>query len=858
MSTDLRLQVIMDLVERVTAPLKRVDERTKKTSQALREARGQLQLLDKQQAAIKGLQSQQAAMRESANKLAVLKQQLQAVSTAQNGHGMAVKKAQKAVDLQTEALAKQRAKAFELRKTLTALGVNRVSDSQRRMTADIAAANAAIAEQKDRFNQLAKAKRLAEEANAAHAKHMKHAGYLAGSGSATVVAGTAMSLPVTVGLRGYSRFEDAMLGVARQVEGARDDNGNLTRTYFDMANEIKRLSTTIPLATTEIARIVEAGARMGIQGKENLLSFARTTAMTAAAFDLPVDEVGEQMGKLAELYKIPIPAISTLGDVINHLDDNALSKGGDIINVMQRIAGTAAGVNMSAREAAALGSSFLSLGASPEVAGTASNAMIRELSIASMQSKQFQQGLKKLGLDAKSIQVSMPKNATGTILMVLDKIKAVSGDQRIELATRLFGKEYGDDAAKLAENLDEYRRQLKLVNDERAKGSMRREGDARSSTLSAQGQILSNKASNLISGLGESIAEDAKSIMEWLGRITERLSKWVSENPVLVRNIMRAIAVVAALTVAMGSFLITIAAIFGPFKLLTFMLGRMGMSFSFMSTALRIASLAFKFLGNTLLSVGRLMLANPVLLVIAAIAGAAYLIYTNWDTIKAWFLDLWDKIGKGVDDAFKWIGQVIGNFSPLDLIYSAFAGLLRWLGIDMPAKFTDFGSMLMTGLINGIRSKLAAVKDAVGEAATGAINRFKDLLGIKSPSRVFLAAGANVADGAALGIQRNTRSVRDAAAALAAATAIGLPGLAGAAAPGLAPLASPRIDARPPLASRAGAAQVIVQGDTITIQLPGGGGNDLQAMTRAITAELDRREAAKHARIRSALADIHS
>lgn len=39
-----------------------------------------------------------------------------------------------------------------------------------------------------------------------------------------------------------------------------------------------------------------------------------------------------------------------------------------------------------------------------------------------------------------------------------------------------------------------------------------------------------------------------------------------------------------------------------------------------------------------------LLIANPVGLVIAAIAGAAWLIYENWEPIKAWFAELWGEV----------------------------------------------------------------------------------------------------------------------------------------------------------------------------------------------------------------------
>ena len=54
---------------------------------------------------------------------------------------------------------------------------------------------------------------------------------------------------------------------------------------------------------------------------------------------------------------------------------------------------------------------------------------------------------------------------------VLEKIKKLKAEDQMTVTTQLFGKEYGDDAAKLANNLDVLYRQLKLVNAEKSKGS---------------------------------------------------------------------------------------------------------------------------------------------------------------------------------------------------------------------------------------------------------------------------------------------------------------------------------------------------------------------------------------------------
>ena len=359
-------------------------------------------------------------------------------------------------------------------------------------------------------------------------------------------------------LKAASKFEDAMLGVAKQLDGARDAQGNLTPTFFKMREEIQALGRTIPMATNDLAEMTAAGLRMGVAGDE-VIDFVKTSSMMAAAFELPAGKLAEEMGKIAGVYKIPIKEIGGLADAINYLDDNAQSQGGDIIEVMKRIGGVATMVGMSAKDAAALGSTFLTLGASAEVAATASNAVIRELSVAASQPKRFHDALDALGLKSKDVQAGMVKDATGTIQMVLEKLnsKEISDEKRLTIATMLFGKEYGDDVAKLAGGIEEYRRQLKLANSEEAKGSMARESAARDKTMSAQWQMLNNQIQEAMVVIGEQLMPAAKEIMGVAGVVLEDLTKWAKNNGPLLRDIFN-----TAMKMA-GAFMVAKTAMLG-------------------------------------------------------------------------------------------------------------------------------------------------------------------------------------------------------------------------------------------------------------------------------------------------------
>ncbi|EED65658.1 phage tail tape measure protein [Comamonas testosteroni] len=134
----------------------------------------------------------------------------------------------------------------------------------------------------------------------------------------------------------------------------------------------------------------------------------------------------------------------------------------------------------------------------------------------------------------------------------------------------------------------------------------------------------------------------------------------------------------------------------------------------------------------------------------------------------------WAALGGSFPAVLQNIGAAIMNWSPLALFYQAFAGVMSYFGVALPTKFSEFGANIIQGLVNGITSKLAMVREAVGGAADSAIGWFKEKLGIHSPSRVFLAAGVNVGEGAAIGIDRTVGMVRQSAAAMAMAAGVSL------------------------------------------------------------------------------------
>lgn len=139
-----------------------------------------------------------------------------------------------------------------------------------------------------------------------------------------------------------------------------------------------------------------------------------------------------------------------------------------------------------------------------------------------------------------------------------------------------------------------------------------------------------------------------------------------------------------------------------------------------------------------------------------------------------WLLEGISEIPKAFDGGLAGVAALILNFSPLSLFYKAFAGVMSYFGMELPGKFTEFGSMIIDGLVNGIRNKATAMKDAVVGLGSSIKSWFTGDLDIHSPSRVFMGYGANISEGAALGITGQADLVRKAALSMASQSRVNM------------------------------------------------------------------------------------
>ena len=622
---------------------------------------------------------------------------------------------------------------------------------------------------------------------------------LASSATATMAAIRGLADPAI-------KFESAMADVKKVV------NFDTPEQFKEMSNDILKLTRTIPMAGEEIAAIVAAGGQSGV-ARENLLGYAKDAATMGVAFDMAAGDAGEAMATMANVLGKPITEMAQFGDVINHLSDNANSKAADIVNVITRVGSDTRMLGLNEKQAAALGSTFLSMGKAPELAAQA----VKGMSSAFLQLKagDHAKELKQLGFTTKGFAAAMNKDAQGAISTFIERVKKLPKDKQYPLLAKVFGKQYADDVLLLAQNTGEYNRQLGLLQetDENGNfkymGSMQREFENRSNTTENKLIKLKSSLTEIATKIGNAFLPVITSFVENITPVIYSITEWVETNPQIMEWVLTIgggiSAVVGGLLALHSAFSFVSAGVL-PFLKLGKVLG--GFLGNFLFSAISKLSLGIGYLigyvmkgaimfGKAIFMMSRALLMNPIGLLITGIAVAAYFIYDNWAKIGPWFSELW----QNVSDAFSFAWSSITGFcstawanisnffsagisritttiltwSPLALFQQVFSTVLSWFGIDVPNKFSEFGKNMIDGLVNGIKNAWEGAKQIVSDLGEGIKGWFAEKLGIHSPSRVFKGYGVNVVEGLAIGMNKSTSIAENASDNLS--SAVGLNGV---------------------------------------------------------------------------------
>ncbi|WP_312958754.1 phage tail tape measure protein [Stutzerimonas nitrititolerans] len=809
MARDLNLKVNLQALDNATKPMRSVFVGAQGLGRSLRDARSDLKHLQAQQKDVssfrnlKGASEQTgAAMQANRERVKALSRELASTSTptkaltrdfqsaVRQGHALKQKHNEQQRELQG------------LRSKLGEAGIStrNLGQHERDLRTKVNQTNQAIAEQEGRLKRLTAQHKRLGQAKADYERTSALAGSMAATGAGGLATGSGILYAGARMMAPGLEFDASMSKV--QALARLDKNSPQMQALREQARQLG--------ASTQFT----AGQAADAQGFLAMAGFDPKSIQAAMPGMLDLAKAGDSgLAETADIasniltgFNLSASETGRLGDVLVGTFTRSNTNLQMLGETMKYAAPVAASVGQDIETVAAMAGKLGDAGIQGSMGGTALRAILNRLSAPP---KAAAKALDTLGISAVDAQGNLRDMPT-VLQEIYEKTKNMGDAERAGLLKHIAGEEAVAGMQVLVKQagtgaLQEFVSTLKATEGEAS-------ATARTMADNLRGDLdgLGSAWEDLGIQLQEQQNGPMREITQTLTGIIGGVKGWIAENPKLAANIVKTAVGVGILMAGMGGLTLAMASILGPFAMVRYGMMLFGIQGGGLATTLfNLGKTALPLVATGLRLVGAAAMANPVGVLIGTLALGAALIYANWSRVGPFFLGLWTEIKEGVAGGLAGIGALLLNFSPLGLLYRAFAGVMSYFGVDLPSKFSEFGGNIIQGLISGFTNMFPNLTAAISGAASSVISTFKGLLGIHSPSRVFAGLGgdtmAGLEQGLAAGEGGPLSQLAGTAKRLTAAgsVAVGI----GAAAPGMAAADLPSIDSRPPLAARSAAAK---------------------------------------------------
>ena len=335
-----------------------------------------------------------------------------------------------------------------------------------------------------------------------------------------------------------------------------------------------------------------------------------------------------------------------------------------------KYAGPVAGkLGISLEQAAAMAGVLANMGIRGSDAGTAMRASLARLA---SPPKAAAEALKELGVSVSDAGGKM--RPMEDVLADLYKATRKYGEvDRVSFFKDIAGEEAFTSFMALVDaagdgSLPKLRKEL-----EGARGEAERTAKVMANNLDGDLKSLGSAWEGLRIRIADLIDGPLRSVTQWLTRVVSRVTALAQAHPALTRQLLIAGGALLAMTATVGSLSLAIGVLAGP-------LAKLRLGFSLLTGSMNAVRVLPALWGMVTGSVSLLggaigALFSPVGLIVAALAGAAVLIWKYWDPIRAFFAGVFS----GIMERLNPLRETFERFGPVfDAIGSGISQVFNW------------------------------------------------------------------------------------------------------------------------------------------------------------------------------------
>ncbi|EPJ2980489.1 phage tail tape measure protein [Klebsiella pneumoniae] len=718
---NLRLQVVLNAVDKLTRPLKMAQASSKELASAVRQTREQLKRLNDAGGQIKSFDQLSQSLSRTSTELDQARLRAQMMTREMSALESPTKKQTAALETQWRAVSRLEQKQQQETRQMAAaraelyrLGISAGGGAREtaRITRETDRYNKQLAEQERRLRDVGERQRKLNAIRAKADKMRDVRNSLAGNGAGMMAAGVTTGATLLAPIRAYSESENA----ANQLAGSMMGLGGKIAPEFLQLNKLAiALGDRLPGTTADFQNMMTMLRRQGMSAQVILGGLGESAAYLGVQLQMAPTDAAEFAAKLQDATQTTEKDMMSLMDLIQR----GFYAGVDPGNMLQgfsKISSAMSILNKKGIEAAKTFAPLLVMADQASMAGESAGNAYRKIFQAALDAKKIKavnDDLKGTGI---KFNFSDGKGGFGgleNMYAQLSKLNKLTPERQMAIKKDLFGNDSETLQAldiMIQKGIDGYRETVaKLEN----QATLRERVEASLNTLGNKWEAAGGSFTNAMASIGETVAPVLKNIADWLGNLASALDGFVKRHPQLTAALFKIAAVFAVVATAAGVLSLALASILGPMAIVRVSAGVLGIKFA---SAFGLIKQVIGGAGQAILWLGRLMMANPILAIIGLIAMGAIYIWQNWETLGPKFKAMWDAISSGVSGAWAVIKQTIS--SKWDEILSDVAAL--------PAKFKEVGGAIIDGILSGInekwemlKSKLASVKSYLPDWMTG-------------------------------------------------------------------------------------------------------------------------------------------
>lgn len=387
-------------------------------------------------------------------------------------------------------------------------------------------------------------------------------------------------------------FESAMTGVAKTTDLTDEE-------FSEMSDAIMEMSTRIPASTEEIAAVAEAAGQLGIQ-KESLLDFTEVMTMLGTSTNMTAEDAATALAKFANITGMSADNYDRLGAVIVDLGNNFATTESDITQMSTRLASAGKLAGLSEAEIMALSAAMSSVGIEAEAGGTAMTQTLNAIETAVAEGGESIQGFADVaGMSAEEFAAAWNDSAITALTAFIRGLGNL--DESSENATLvldelgLTGIRQSNMLKSLALAADEMDSAVQTANTAWEENTaLLNEANKRYDTTQSKLEMMQNAYNNLQVAIGDAFTPALSNAYDIGNEALQLITKFVQENPGLIRAITTFVAVMGTATAAVTAYAAA-AKIVKALDMATLFTG-VGGKFMLVATAIAGAVTAFEVL----------------------------------------------------------------------------------------------------------------------------------------------------------------------------------------------------------------------------------------------------------------------